>query len=167
MGQYVSGASLSKLPFRLFLHTTFPRYPLSLWHILHVTPSPPYTSHSRGHRAERERARVWDGCLIIQSSVKGQESASEPNWHSASYWAPAAGSRVCPAVSLCASGTLEREIDLPYCVNPTLTYRLGSYTYRPMALHGPQVTQASERDHCFSIRTLSGETWERYALLAG
>ncbi len=136
----------------------FPHYRSSTPLILHVTTSPQYRSCSRGHQAERERARVWDGCLIIQSSVKGQESAGEPNWHSASYWAPAAGSRVCPAVSLCASGTLEQEIDLPYCVNPTLTYRLSSpHHMATMALHGPLVTRVSKRDHCFSIRTLSGE----------
>ncbi len=162
VGQFVSGAfsdrPLSKLPFRPFW---IPLSPLSL--LYSIDPpcyyrSPIQKLFTWTPSRERERARVWDGCLIIQSSVKGQESAGEPNWHSASYWAPAAGSRVCPAVSLCASGTLEQEIDLPYCVNPTLTYRLSSpHHMATMAFHGQLVTRVSKRDHCFSIRTLSGE----------
>lgn len=57
---------------------------------------------------------------------------------------------MCPAVSLCASGTLEQEIDLPYCVNPTLTYRLSS----PHQTAAIGSSWASERDHCFSVATL-------------
>lgn len=85
---FFSGPLLSSHHF-----TDYPESPQRIRHAIFTAKPELCTGHTRAP----DRHKKQDGCLIMQSFVKGQDTGGEVRWHSADYWAPVARSHVCPA----------------------------------------------------------------------